>query len=299
MTLSTMFLGMRFRNPIVLASGVVGYGKKFDEEVGLDKVGGIITKTVTALPRPGNPLPRVAEVDSGMLNSIGLANPGIKEFIDYELPHLEEHKTNIIVSIAGGTPEELVHLASLLDRIEYVDSLELNLSCPNVSTKMQTSQDPQETYRAVAAVKSVTRKPVIAKLSPNVSDIVVVARKAAEAGADALSLINTLAGIKVDPVLRKFALGNVTGGLSGSAIRPVGVKMVYDVKKELDIPVIAHGGIVDWCSALEYLLVGADLIALGSGLFKNPNLAEEVSSGLEKYLEENGTSLADIRGELL
>ena len=299
MALSTLFLGKRFRNPIVLASGIVGYGKKFDEEVGLDKVGGIITKTVTALPRPGNPLPRVAEVDSGMLNSIGLANPGIDKFISDQLPYLQEHKTNIIVSIAGGTSEELLHLALLLDNIEYIDALELNLSCPNVAIKMQTSQDPRETFRAVDAVKAVTRKQLIAKLSPNVSDVVEVARKAVEAGADALSLINTLGGIKVDPVLRKFVLGNVTGGLSGPAIRPVGVKMVYDIKKELDIPVIAHGGIVDQWSALEYLLVGADLIALGSGLFKNPDLTEEVSAGLEKYLHENGATLADIRGELL
>ena len=299
MALSTLFLGKRFRNPIVLASGIVGYGKKFDEEVGLDKVGGIITKTVTALPRPGNPLPRVAEVDSGMLNSIGLANPGIDKFISDQLPYLQEHKTNIIVSIAGGTSEELVHLALLLDNIEYIDALELNLSCPNVAIKMQTSQDPRETFRAVDAVKAVTRKQLIAKLSPNVSDVVEVARKAVEAGADALSLINTLGGIKVDPVLRKFVLGNVTGGLSGPAIRPVGVKMVYDIKKELDIPVIAHGGIVDQWSALEYLLVGADLIALGSGLFKNPDLTEEGSAGLEKYLHENGATLADIRGELL
>ena len=299
MTLSTIFLGKKFRNPVVLASGVVGYGKIFDEEVGLDKVGGIITKTVTALPRPGNPPPRVAEVDSGMLNSIGLANPGIEKSIDEDLPYLEEHKTNIIVSIAGGTPEELVHLASLLDRIEYVDALELNLSCPNVTTKKLISQDPSETFRAVAAVKAVTGKPLIAKLSPNVSDIVEVARKAVEAGADALSLINTLAGIKVDSMTRRFALGNVTGGLSGPALRPVGVKMVYDVKKELNIPVIAHGGVVDHLSALEYILVGADIIALGSGLFKNPNLAEEVCSGLERYLDVNGTTLAELRGELL
>ena len=294
-----VFLGMAFRNPVVLASGVAKYGSEFHEEIGLDSVGGIITKTVTREPRDGNPPPRVTEVDSGMLNSIGLANPGFDHFVETELPTLGHHRTRNIVSIAGERIEDLVHMAARLDNVDHVDAVELNLSCPNVHTKMQFSQVPDDTENAVAAVKGIMKKPVIAKLSPNVADITKIARAAVKGGADALSLVNTLVGIKVDPVGRKFVLGNITGGLSGPAIRPVGVKMVYEVKKELDIPVIAHGGIVDQSSALEYLLVGADLIAVGSGLFKNPHLVGDILSGLDYYITERGTTLEEIRGELL
>ncbi len=293
------FLGMMFRNPIVLASGVAKYGREFHEEIGLENAGGIITKTVTRESRKGNPAPRVTEVDSGMLNSIGLANPGFDIFVETELPVLEHRMTRNIVSIAGERVEDLVHMADRLEAIEYVDAVELNLSCPNVHSRMQFSQVPGDTKDAVVAVKEITKKLVIAKLSPNVANIVEIAKAAVEGGADALSLVNTLAGIKVDPIGRKFVLGNISGGLSGPAIRPVGVKMVYDIKKELDIPVIAHGGIVDHLSALEYLLVGADLIAVGSGLFKNPNLVGDILSGLDDYISERGTTLEAIRGELL
>jgi len=293
------FLGLEFRNPVVLASGIAKYGSEFHEEVGLENVGGIITKTVTREAREGNPAPRVTEVDSGMLNSIGLANPGFDSFVETELPGLGHCRTKNIVSIAGERIEELVYMAARLGEIEYVDAVELNLSCPNVHTKMQFSQVPKDTEEAVAAVKAVTKKPVIAKLSPNVADIVEIARAAVGGGADALSLVNTLVGIKVDPVGRKFVLGNITGGLSGPAIRPVGVNMVYKVKKELDIPVIAHGGITNHFSALEYLLVGADIIAVGSGLFKNPDLVGDILAGLGDFIMERGTTLEAIRGELL
>ena len=299
MNLKCKFLDMEFKNPIVLASGIVRYGREYDDEIGLDQVGGIITKTITREPRPGNPHPRIAETDSGVMNSIGLANPGLESFLERELPHLGSHGTNIIVSIAGEKVSDLVHMAGRIGEVAYVDAIELNLSCPNVETGMRFCHVPDETYNAVSKVCEVTSKPVFAKLSPNAPDIVEIARSAVKGGASALSLVNTLAGIKVDPKKRKFVLGNVTGGLSGPAIRPVGVRMVYEVKKELDVPVIAHGGIMDHLSALEYILVGADLVAVGSGLFKNPDLVGDISMGLLDYLVKNKLSLDEIRGELL
>ena len=299
MNLKCKFLDMEFRNPIVLASGTVKYGREYDDEIGLAQVGGIITKTITREPRQGNPHPRIAETDSGVMNSIGLANPGFESFMEAELPYLESHRTNNIVSIAGEKTDDLAHMAKRIGEIGYVDAIELNLSCPNVETDMRFCHVPDDTYNAISKVCGVTSKPVLAKLSPNAPDIVEIARSAVKGGAFALSLVNTLAGIKVDPKKRNFVLGNVTGGLSGPAIRPVGVRMVYEVKKELDVPVIAHGGIVDHLSALEYILVGADLVAVGSGLFKNPDLVGDISTGLQNYLEENKLSLEDIRGELL
>lgn len=292
-------LGMTFRNPLVLASGVAAYGEEYDEQVGLEGVGAIITKTVTRHPRTGNPSPRVCEVTGGMMNSIGLANPGIDEFIERELVRLEDPCTNVIVSIAGDSEDELGYMAGKLDPLEHVHALEVNLSCPNVDSPLLYLDDPDRIVRAVAAVRGKTSKPVIAKLSPNVADICSVARAAVEGGADGLSLINTLRGVKVDPLNRRFALGNIVGGLSGPAIRPVGVGMVYRVKCEMDVPVIAHGGIADHLSAVEYLLVGADLLALGSALFKRPNLANEVLDGLTGYLDNRKLTLDGIRGELL
>ncbi len=299
MNLMCKFLGMEFRNPIVLASGIAKYGREFDDEIGLENVGGIITKTISREPRKGNPHPRIAETDCGIMNSIGLANPGIESFLGNELPYLESHRTNIIVSIAGEKTGDLVHMAKSIGEVNYVDAIELNLSCPNVDTGMRFCHVPDDTFNAVSEVREVISKPLVAKLSPNAPDIVKIARSAMEGGADALSLVNTLAGIKVDPIKRKFVLGNVTGGLSGPAIRPVGLRMVYEVKKELDIPVIAHGGIVDHLSALEYFLLGADLIAVGSGLFKNPDLVGDIRTGLQNYLEEKNLSLDEIRGGLL
>ncbi len=297
--LKTEFLGFELRNPFLLASGVAGYGREFHEQVGLEGAGGLIIKTITKEPRVGNPQPRVCETPSGMLNSIGLANSGLEYFIDRELSFLENKDIFKMVSIASDSPEGLAEMAVRLDGIDYIQAIELNLSCPNVHTEMQFAQDPETTYSAVRAVKEAVEKPVIAKLSPNVTDISIIAGKAVEGGADALSLINTLTGIKVDPVNRRYILGNITGGLSGPAIRPVGVKMVRDIKMKFDIPVIAHGGICDYLSALEYILVGADLIALGSALFKEPYLVEKIVADLKKYLINRSITLDKIRGELI
>lgn len=321
--LVTEFLGGELRNPLVLASGIVRYGREYDRDIGLKEVGGVVTKTVTPGAREGNPAPRITEVDSGMLNSIGLENPGFRRFIEEDLPFLKDRGAMIVVSIASPSPRDLREMAAALDPIDHVDAVELNLSCPNVShfedkfsalsgeprgngsgghgddNIKLTAQGVETTYRAVAAAREGTDKPLIAKLSPAVTDIVEIGRSAVRAGADALSLINTLPGVKVNVFERKFALANVSGGLSGPAIRPVGVKMVYDVKRELGVPVIAHGGVKDHISALEYIMVGADLVAVGSALFKSPGLVPGILKGLRKYLDERGTTLDRIRGELL
>ncbi len=299
MNMITRIFGMEFRNPLVLASGVAGYGKEYHEQIGLEGVGAVITKTVTRFPRTGNPVPRVCEVTGGMMNSIGLSNPGIDVFMERDLPYLEDIPARIIVSMAGDDEEDLNYMAARLDRLNYVDAVELNLSCPNVSSDFQCTGRAGDAGSVVAAVKRGTSKPVLAKLSPNAANVVALARSAVDGGADGLSLINTLRGVKVDPLTRKFALGNIVGGLSGPAIRPVGVGMVLEVKRELDVPVIAHGGIVDHLSALEYLLVGADLLALGSGLFKRPDLAREIMEGLDDYLDSRNLTMDEIRGELL
>lgn len=281
---------LKLKNPVMAASGT--FGAEYGELIDMDRLGAIVTKTITLEGRAGNPPPRVAETPSGMLNSIGLENKGLDDFLKNKLPLFDKTKAAVIVSIAGGDEREFSRLAKALSAPRRVDGLELNLSCPNLSRgnpeeRYIIAQDEKAVYRIVKAARRATRLTVIAKLSPNVTDIGKMAKAAASAGADAVSLVNTFLGMAVDVRTRKPKLGNVTGGLSGPAIRPIALRMVWEAYRQADIPVIGMGGIMDWADAIEFIICGASAVQVGTANFVNPKAPAEIAAGIERYLAKN------------
>ena len=283
---------LKLKNPVMVGSGTFGYAEEFGDFVDLKNLGAIVTKTVTIKPRSGNPSPRTCETPAGMLNSIGLENPGIDKFISEKLVELLKIGPPIIVSISSiGDPKEFVTLASRLDKIKAVAAIELNLSCPNIKEHSRLiSQNPKFTHAVVKMTRKVTKKTLIAKLSPNVTDIVEIAKAAQDGGADAVSLINTLGGMSIDVKTRTPKIAMITGGLSGPAIRPVAVCMVWEAYRKIKIPIIGMGGIMDIQNELEFFMAGATAVSIGTGNFINPGLTTEIIRGLEAYLSKNKLS---------
>ncbi len=297
MNMGVTFAGVPLKNPIVTASGTFGSGREYAQFVDLNRLGAVVTKGVSSEPWEGNPAPRVAEVYGGMLNAIGLQNPGIDVFLERDIPFLAKYDTRIIVNICGRTPREYADVAERLAD-QPVDMLEVNVSCPNVREGgIAFGQDPHALEAVARAVKAVARQPVVMKLSPNVTDIAEMARAAEAAGADGISLINTLMGMKIDVGKRTFALANVTGGLSGPAIHPVAVRMVYQAARAVHIPVIGMGGVMNAGDAIELILAGATAVAVGTANFANPRATEEIIDGLAEYMAEQGVGdIAELIG---
>ncbi len=289
--------GVELKNPVMPASGTFGAGEEFSELIDLNKLGAVVTKGVANVPWEGNPTPRVAESKSGMLNAIGLQNPGIDLFVKRDIPFLKKYDTKIIVNVCGRTKEDYVEVVERLAS-ENVDMLEINISCPNVkSGGIAFGQDPKAAAEITKAVKAKAKQPVIMKLSPNVTDITLMAKAVEDAGADAVSLINTLTGMKIDINKQTFAVANKTAGLSGPAIKPVAVRMVYQVANAVKIPVIGMGGITCADDALEFILAGASAVMVGTANFNNPLTMEEVIEGINTYLDaKNIVSVKDIIG---
>ena len=279
---------LRLKNPVILASGTAGFGKEIKDLIDINKLGAIVTKTITLNKREGNPPPRVAETPSGLLNSIGLDNDGLKDFCFKKVPHLERLKIPVIVSIAGDSTEEFLKLTRELSKIKCVKALEINLSCPNVihkGTKCRfLAQDKIAVRKIIKKIRKTTSLTLIAKLSPNVTDIGAIAKEAQKAGSDAISLINTYPGMLVDTDTMKPKLGNITGGLSGPAIKPLALKCVWDVYNTVKIPVIGMGGIMDWRDAIEFILSGASAVQVGTANFINPRAPLEIIKGIKEYL---------------
>ena len=284
---------LRLKNPVMVASGTFGYGQEYAALVPLENLGGVVVKGISLEPRSGNPPPRIWETCGGMLNSIGLQNVGLQTFLREKLPYLRPLQVPVIVNLFGNTVEEYGELTAGLDGHEGIDALEINISCPNVKAGgMAFGSDPKMVFQVVSAVRSRTNLPVITKLTPNVTDITLPAKAAEDAGTDILSLINTVAGMAVDPQTRRPRLGNVVGGLSGPAIKPIALRMVWQVTQATNLPVIGLGGIVSVEDALEFLIVGAKAIQVGTANFVNPQVTLEIISGLEDYLRKQG--LRDI-----
>ncbi len=280
--------GVELKNPVMTASGTFGSGIEYSEFVDLNALGAVVTKGVASRPWPGNPTPRIAETYGGMLNAIGLQNPGIDVFLERDVPFLRQYDTRLIVNVCGKTVEDYVEVVKRLAD-QPVDLLEINISCPNVKEGgIAFGQDPRAVENITKEVKKYARQPVIMKLSPNVTDITVMARAAEAGGADALSLINTLTGMKIDIHRRTFAVANKTGGLSGPAVKPVAVRMVYQTAQAVKIPVIGMGGILTAEDALEFLLAGATAVAVGTANFHNPYATREIVAGIEDYMEKYG-----------
>jgi len=284
MNLSIDIAGVKFANPVTVASGTFGHAEKYYDLEEVKKLGAVVPKTVTFHPQEGNPPRRIVETPSGMLNAIGIENPGIDSFIQTKLPSFRKIGVPLIISILGHTDEEFTGIVEKLNDAGGAAALELNLSCPNLKHKVLVAQDPEATRRVVAKVKKISKVPVIAKLSPNVIDIREIAKAAEEAGADGISLINTLTGMVIDTKTRRSALGNFTGGLSGPAIRPVAVHMVYRVARAVKIPVVAMGGIMTADDAVQFLLAGASMVAVGTANFVNPRAPLEVLDGIQEYM---------------
>ncbi len=280
---------IKLKNPVTVASGTFGYGQEFIDFIDLKKLGAITTKTVTLMPRQGNPPPRTCETPAGMLNSIGLENPGIEVFLKEKLPDLIKIGVPIIVSIASEQdPDEFLALTKQLDKIRAVAAIELNISCPNVrGRKLLIAQDAKVAYDVVKSVRKITRKTLVTKLTPNVTDVVEVAKAVEAAGSDAVSLINTLYGMSIDIASRKPKIAMSIGGLSGPAIRPVAVAMVWKVSQQVRIPIIGMGGIIDTASALEFLIAGATAVSIGTVNFVSPKASIEILGGINKYLLKN------------
>ncbi|MBP7215663.1 MAG: dihydroorotate dehydrogenase [Candidatus Omnitrophica bacterium] len=296
------------KNPVMVASGTFGYAEEFADFLDLKKLGAVVSKTITLKPRAGNLPPRTCETPAGMLNSIGLENPGIEVFIKEKLPYLKKLGIPLIVSIASeADPQEFVKLAQRLDSIKEVSAIELNISCPNIKVTRSPgnqvpsmiAQDHRATYAVVKAVRRVTTKTLITKLSPNVTDIVSIACAAADAGTDALALINTLSGMAIDSATRKPRIAMISGGLSGPAIRPVAVHMVRQVYQKIPLPIIGMGGIIDASSALEFIIAGATAVSIGTANFIKPAVTIEVIEGLARYVKKhNLRSLDNLIGKL-
>ncbi|MEJ6467699.1 dihydroorotate dehydrogenase [Fusobacterium ulcerans] len=288
--LETKFLGVDFKNPIVTSSGCFGFGLEYRDYFDPNVLGGIVVKGLTMEPRDGNYGTRIAETPGGMLNCVGLENPGIDYFETHILKDMKEAgiTTNIIANINGKTVEEYIEITKRVEQIKEVDIIELNISCPNVKDGgMAFGANPEVAGRVTREVRKVTTKPLVVKLSPNVTDIAYIAKVVEENGADAVSLINTLLGMVIDLKTKKPLLGNTFGGFSGPAVKPVALRMVYQVYKAVNIPIVGMGGISSTEDALEFIMAGASMVSLGTGIFFNPVLPVEVAEGLQKYCEEN------------
>jgi dihydroorotate dehydrogenase (NAD+) catalytic subunit len=292
--LSVEFAGIRMQNPVVSASGTFGYAKEFEPYLDLNRLGAVVVKTITRVPRPGNPAPRIVETPAGMLNAIGLQNVGIDAFIREKLPFLRTLTPPLIVNVAGESVEDFRELTGRIGGQEGVAGIELNVSCPNVAGGLDFSTDPRLTHQVVRAAREATPLPIIPKLSPNVTDIRTIARAAEDAGADGLSLINTLVGMAIDIRTRRPKIANVTGGLSGPAIRPVAVRMVWQVAQAVRLPILGMGGIATAEDAVEFLLAGATAVAVGTASFIDPTSVVQVIDGLRDYCAANG--IAEVRG---
>ena len=287
MNLSVDIAGVTMKNPVTTGSGTFGSGEEFSEFVDLSKLGAVTTKGVANVPWPGNPTPRVAEVYGGMLNAIGLQNPGIDVFVERDVPYLKKAGATIIVNVCGKSEKDYVEVVERLSD-EPVDLLEINVSCPNVKEGgIAFGQDPKALYEITKAVKAKAKQPIIMKLSPNVTDITEMAKAAVDAGSDALSLINTLTGMKIDIERRDFVLANKTGGMSGPAIKPVAVRMVYQVANAVDVRMIGMGGIATAEDALEFIMAGATAVSVGTANFINPATTLEVVDGIKAYMERH------------
>jgi dihydroorotate dehydrogenase (NAD+) catalytic subunit len=289
--LEVKIAGIKLKNPVMTASGTFGYGEEFSPFIDLDKLGAMVLKGIFLKPRMGNSPPRIIETPSGMLNAIGLQNVGVEMLIKEKLPYLQKFNTPVIINISGDTIEEYVELARRLGEVPKemgVAGLEINISCPNVKKGgMAWGTDPRSTYKIISSIRKATSLPLIAKLTPNVTDIKIIAQAAEEAGADALSLINTLVGMAIDIGSRKSKLANISGGLSGPAVKPVALWLVWQVFQTVNIPVIGIGGIVKVEDALEFIIAGAQAIEIGTANFVNPRVTIEIIEGIEKYLIEN------------
>ncbi len=301
MNLSVKIGSITMKNPVMTASGTFGSGKELSDIVDLSKLGAIVVKGVSLEPWSGNPYPRTVETASGMLNSIGLQNDGVDNFITEKLPFLREFDTPVIVNVVGQTVDEYAEVARKLDFTEGVHGLEINISCPNVKAGcLAFGSSPEGTAEVVSAVRKATSKTVITKLTPNVTDVAALAKAACSAGTDAISLINTLQGTAIDPWTKTFKLANIVGGLSGPAIKPVALRMVWQVAQSVDVPVIGMGGIVNGLDAIEFLLAGADAVAIGTGTFVNPkavvDVVEEITSYMVKMgIEDISTLVGSVR----
>lgn len=286
MNMSVNIAGVEWKNPVTVASGTFGSGAEYSEFTDLNKLGAVTTKGVANVPWAGNPTPRVAEVYGGMLNAVGLQNPGIELFCKRDIPFLKQYDTKIIVNVCGHSTEEYVDVVKRLAD-EPVDMLEINISCPNVKEGgIAFGQDPKAVEAITREMKKYARQPIIMKLSPNVTDITEMARAAEAGGADAVSLINTITGMKIDINRRKFVLANKTGGMSGPAIHPVAVRMVYQTAQAIKIPIIGMGGIMTAEDAIEMILAGATAVSVGTANFVNPRATMEIVDGIEKYMEQ-------------
>lgn len=277
---------LELKNPVIVASGTFGSGEEYKELVDLNKLGAIVTKSITLKAREGNPPPRVVETPSGMLNSIGLQNDGVDAFIRDKVPFLNKVKTAVIVSIAAHRAEDYAAIAGRLDRVKRVDAIEINISCPNVKGGLEFSREPASTSAVVKAVREASGKPLITKLSPNVKDIAEIALAAQESGSDAVSLVNTFTGMAIDIDTRAPILGNIVGGLSGPAIKPIALRMVWEVAGKVKIPVIGMGGIMGYEDALEFMMAGASAVQIGTANFVNPRAAVETIEGIERYMRQ-------------
>jgi len=298
--LSINLAGLKLKNPVMTASGTFGYGLEFDPFFDIGQLGAVVVKGLSLKPKAGNPPPRIVETPAGMLNAIGLQNVGVDVFLDEKMPELRKKKVPVIVNFFGNTEEEYVALAARLDGAEGIAALEANISCPNVKAGgIAFGTDASVASKLIGRVRKSTSLPLIAKLSPNVTDIKVMARAVEEAGADILSMINTLTGMSIDVRTRRSRLANMTGGLSGPAIRPVAVRMVWEAAKSVNIPIIGIGGIVSAEDALEFILAGASAVQIGTASFISPTAAIDIVKGLEDFLIAEGISkISDMIGAL-
>lgn len=288
MNLSVNIAGVEFKNPVTVASGTFGSGAEYGDFVDLSKLGAVTTKGVANVPWQGNPTPRIAETYGGMMNAVGLQNPGIDVFCNRDIPFLQQYDTNIIVNVCGKSEADYVEVVERLAD-EDVDLLEINVSCPNVKEGgIAFGQNPKALEQITKAVKAKAKQPVIMKLSPNVTDITEMAKAAEAGGADALSLINTLTGMKIDINKRDFAIANKTGGLSGPAIKPVAVRMVYQVANAVKLPIIGMGGIMNYEDAIEFMMAGATVVSVGTANFHNPYTTIEIVEGMKQFMEQKG-----------
>ena len=289
--------GVELKNPVMTASGTFGSGEEYSEFVDLSRLGAVVTKGVANVPWPGNPTPRITEVYGGMLNAIGLQNPGIELFCERDIPYLKQFDTKIIVNVCGHAPEEYLAVVERLAD-EPIDMMEINISCPNVNAGfLAFGQDARNVEELTAQIKKLAKQPVIMKLTPNVTDITEIAKAAEAGGADAVSLINTLTGRKIDINRKTFAVANKTGGVSGPAVHPIAVRMVYQVAQAVQIPIIGMGGIASAEDAIEMILAGASAVSVGTANFYNPTITMDVVEGIEKYMKKNGfESVADMVG---
>ena len=298
MNTSVEIAGVKFKNPVMTASGTFGSGMEYSDFVDLNRLGAVVTKGVANIPWEGNPVPRVAEVYGGMLNAIGLQNPGVEVFAKRDLKFLEGYDTKVIVNVCGKTVEDYLEVVERLSDEKRVDMLEINVSCPNVKEgAIAFGQKADALFDITKKIKEKAKQPVIMKLSPNVTSISEMAKAAEAAGADAISLINTITGMKIDIYKKKFVLANRTGGMSGPAIKPVAVRMVYEASHAVKIPVIGMGGISNYEDAIEFIMAGATAIAVGAANFHNPYATVEIVEGIERYMQEQGIEdINEIRG---